>query len=101
MEKAKKLPRIPKPDHSKYLTGDNNDNQKYVYEYTYEDLIVALSIRECETEPSPTFKQVYLYGVVSEIFKNIEDQLSISDRLLKDAKNKWQKMVDEINKEEN
>lgn len=66
-----KLPRFPKPDGSKYITGDAQD---WTYKYTWEDLMVAQSIYEHEftTQGMPTRKDIYIYGVLREMMGDIE-----------------------------
>lgn len=88
----RKLPRIPKKDGSKYITGDA---QEWTYEYTYEDVEVALRLEECPTEPMPTFKQVYEFGVLSEMLSQME--MNFGDCVGEKAKERWMQIIKRLN----
>lgn len=87
----RKLPRIPKPDGSRYVTGDA---QEWTYQYTVEDLEAVRDMPETISEEMPTLKQVYEYGVLTEMMKDMEAQLRI---FTSEAEKEWQALVDEFN----
>ena len=68
----RKLPRTPKKDRSEYVTGDA---QNWTYEYTAEDLAAVQSIEDCPTEPMPTYRQIFEYGVLTEMLNKLESEL--------------------------
>lgn len=86
-----KLPRIPKSDGNKYNTGDA---QNWTYKYTDEDIKAVRSMIECPSEPMPTMKQIFEYGVLNEISDDISDMHS---KQIKDA---WEAIVNKLNKNE-
>lgn len=88
----RKLPRIPKPDGSKYVTGDA---QEWTYEYTSEDMDAIKSITDCPTEEIPTMKQIYEFGILHETLSKFESQLG--ERFTKEVKDQWNSIVDKLN----
>jgi len=89
---SRKLPRIPKPDGSKYVTGDS---QKWTYKYTEEDIEALRKTPDNPSEEMPTMKQIYEYGILCEMMRDLKTQLRIFTPL---AEKEWQSLVDELNK---
>ena len=87
----RKLPRIPKPDGSRYVTGDA---QEWTYKYTVEDLEAVRAMPDNPTEEMPTMKQLYEYGILYEMMKDLKAQLGI---FTSEAEEKWQSLVDKFN----
>lgn len=88
----RKLPRIPKKDGAKYNTGNT---QNWTYEYTTEDLIAIQSITECPTEPMPTYKQIYEYGVLREMLAKLEVELG--EFYTEKVREQWAHIVEQLN----
>ena len=86
-----KLPRIPKPDGSRYVTGDA---QEWTYKYTVEDLEAVHAMPDNPTEEMPTMKQIYEYGILCEMMRDLKAQLRI---FTSEADKEWQSLVDELN----
>ena len=87
----RKLPRIPKPDGSRYATGDAQD---WTYKYTVEDLEALHGMPDNPTEEMPTMKQIYEYGILCEMMRELKAQLRI---FTPEADKEWQSLVDELN----
>jgi len=87
----RKLPRIPKPDGSRYATGDAQD---WTYKYTVEDLEALHGMPDNPTEEMPTMKQIYEYGILCEMVRELKAQLR---SFTSEAEEEWQSLVDELN----
>ena len=91
LHRNRKLPRIPKPDGSRYVTGDA---QEWTYKYTVEDLEAVHAMPDNPTEEMPTMKQIYEYGILCEMMRELKAQLRI---FTSEADKEWQSLVDELN----